>query len=154
MVSGSFWLVSAGFSWFQVVSSGFRWFQIVPRFSEYAVMQSTQCNVHKRYDYQHRPQRIFWKIWVDHINWMNYNKYEHNANGIFTQGLLHCFLLALVKKTDKWVYNLLQFFISYWEKFCRNFSSLRTFNVFLKSLNNYFFRWLAIQVTFLADFQC
>ena len=37
MVSGSFWVVSAGFSWFQSVSDGFRWFQVVPRFSKYGL---------------------------------------------------------------------------------------------------------------------
>ena len=35
MVSGSFWVASDGFSWFQPVSGGLRWFQVVPRFSKY-----------------------------------------------------------------------------------------------------------------------
>ena len=29
MVSGSFWVVSAGFRWFQMISGGFKWFQVV-----------------------------------------------------------------------------------------------------------------------------
>ena len=74
-------------------------------------------------------------------------------------------LLIKTRHAFDWGYNLLQFFICYWEKFI-NLSSLLqnltyfsplnsfsfTFSVFLKSLNNYFFRWLVASL-FLADFQ-
>ena len=38
MVSGSFWVVSAGFRSFQMVSGSFMWFQVVSRFSKYAFL--------------------------------------------------------------------------------------------------------------------
>ena len=45
---------------------------------------------------------------------------SYNIN-IFLADLLkecyNCFVLSLVKRKSKWTYNLLQFSISYWEKF-------------------------------------
>ena len=38
MVSGSFWVVSGGFSWFQELSGAFWWFQVVPHFSKFVII--------------------------------------------------------------------------------------------------------------------
>ena len=84
------------------------------------------------------------------------NDYYCKVNARFIQGLLQLFLLSLVKKIAKWASNLLQFFISYGEKFLKlikfitqsylsflySFLFLSKFSAFLKSVNDYFFRRL------------
>ena len=49
MVSGSFWVVSGSFSWFQVVSTGFRWFKVVSHFHRYALQLALSIILKERW---------------------------------------------------------------------------------------------------------
>ena len=71
----------------------------------------------------------------------------------FTHGLLQLLFTFFNWKTSKWAYHLLQFFISYWEKFLKlikfitqSYLLLLNLLLFLSTfsviLNDYFFRWL------------
>ena len=87
---------------------------------------------------------------------MSIHEYTVSIHSRFTQALLELLFTFLAWKSFKGAYHLLQFFISYWEKFLKLtkfikqfflsllnlFLSLSTFSVFL---NDYFFRWLALR---------
>ena len=99
-------------------------------------------NVHEHLFLQNISGGSFWKLWI------------YSIHDRFTQGLVQLLFTFFNWKTSKLAYCLIQFFISYRDKFLKPirfitqycllllnvFLFLSTFSVFL---NDYFFRWLA-----------
>ena len=89
-------------------------------------------------------------------------EYIYSIHARFTQGLLQLFFTFFDWKTSKWAYHLLQFFISYRERFLKLlkfisqsylsllnlFLLLSTFSLFF---NDLFFRWIAYK-SFVSKF--
>ena len=75
----------------------------------------------------------------------------YSRHARLTQGLLQFLFTFFDWKTSKWAYHLLQFFISYWEKFFKLIKFITQFYVLLLNL---FFFFFSIFSVFLKDYFC